>query len=963
MISRIYVKNQGKAKIMSSYLIAHNLPAAKIRLIAAALTNPSIEEYSINKFPETSGFSHAVEIGYLPGVTDNVAHTTRETILDLLHLKESAPIAVYTSKIFLTEKKNVKEVEKFAHTLFNPLIERSYVAKISALNKKDLPRKVPKVVLKKTVSVVKVPVAHASDEELEALGKYGILDPSGTRRGPLALDLLYMKTIQRFFHDLGREPTDIELESLAQTWSEHCKHTIFANPIDEITDGLYRTYIKGATNLIREQKGDKDFCVSVFSDNSGGIIFDDKYLVTHKVETHNSPSALDPYGGAITGIVGVNRDTVGFGLGAKPVANTYGFCLGYPEDKTKYYRDPELRQEMLPAKRIMEGVIKGINVGGNCSGIPTLSGFLRFDDRYRGKPLVFAGTVGLIPRKSKGRLSHTKKATAGDYIVMIGGRVGLDGIHGATFSSVALDSKSPAAAVQIGDPVTQKKLSDVIVKEARDLGLYNSITDNGAGGLSCSVAEMAKECGGAEVDLEKVPLKYPGLRPWEIWISESQERMTLSVPKNKWGVFKKLMSSRGVEATIIGKFTTSGKCVVKFLGKKIMDIDMNFLHEGLPEERLRTSEIYVKHKEPDAAELGKISLVQDLEKLLGQKNIASIAFVSEQYDHEVQASSVLKPLSGRGRINTDAQVFCPVLASDKAVVLTESTYPSYGDISTYHMAAAAIDTAVRNAVAAGATLEHLAILDNFCWCSPDDPVRLAQLVDAARACYDYAVGYGTPFISGKDSMWNDFKGYDEAGEAIKLSIPPTLLISGIGVVANYGKTVSPEFKKAGDVIYLLGETNDELGSGEYYKMRGFVGANVPKVSIGKNLETYRALEQAIQKELLASAMSVSSGGLSVALAKAAIGGMLGAQVSLKNIPGKTETAIAKLFSESQGRVVVSVSAKNVHAFEKIIKNIPHARLGKVVSGDKFTITDGPTTLRTSVKKLHAIYHKFSDSMK
>ena len=967
MISRIYVKPTAKtdkgARIVSSYLISHDLPPAKLRLVAQALTNPAIEEYSINKFPDTPGFSYAIEVGYLPGVTDNAAHTARETILDLLHLKEGAKLAVYTSKIFLTEKKSLAEAEEFAVSLYNPLIERVYIAKRNELLKNGLPGKVPKVVLKKTKAVITVPLIDTSDKELSLIGKEGIMDPQGVRRGPLALDLASMKVIREYFKLLKREPTDLELEALAQTWSEHCKHTIFANPIDDKTLGLYRTYIKGATNLIRKKLGKKDFCVSVFSDNSGGIAFNNDYLITHKVETHNSPSALDPFGGAITGIVGVNRDTVGFGLGAKPVANVYGFCLGYPEDKTKYYRDPTRKQEMLPPKRIMEGVIKGINVGGNCSGIPTLSGFLKFDDRYRGKPLVFAGTVGLIPRKSADRLSHIKKAGVGDYIVMIGGRVGLDGIHGATFSSVALDSKSPAAAVQIGDPVTQKKLSDVIVKEARDLALYNSITDNGAGGLSCSVAEMAKESGGAEVNLEKVPLKYPGLRPWEIWISESQERMTLSVPKAKWPAFKKLMGSRGVEATVIGKFTDSGSCKVKFLGKKIMDIDMNFLHEGLPQQLLETAETYVKHTEPGEAEIISVSFTNDLEKLLGQKNIGSFAFVSEQYDHEVGGSSVLKPLSGRGRVNTDAQVFCPVLDSKKAAVLSSSTYPSYGDISTYHMAGAAIDTAIRNAVAAGGSLEHMAILDNFCWCSSDDPIRLGELLDAVRACYDYAVGYGTPFISGKDSMWNDFKGYDAKGDSVKISIPPTLLISAIGVMENYEKAVSPEFKKAGDSVYLLGETHDELGGSEYYKIRGFTGANVPKVNLEKNIKTYRALEQAIKKELVASSMSVTSGGLAVALAKAALGGLLGARISVKDIPGRARTAAAKLFSESQGRVVVSVNPKNAKAFQKIMKNIPHARLGKVTASGKFIILDGKKAIKTSVKKLHKIYHGFSNAMR
>ncbi len=958
MISRIYVADKKDPKFVQSYLFTHFFSPQELTRIANALTNPVLENFSINSFPKIKK-TFAMEIGFKPGVTDNVAKTVKETVVDLFRGK-AKPFEIYSSKIYFTE------------TSYNPLIERAHIA-LKKHGVIHFPLEIPKVVLKKETPVINIDLA-VSDEELLKISREGVANKdghakgrAGTRRGPLALDLASMKTIQEYFKKLKRKPTDIELESLAQTWSEHCKHTIFANPIDEIKDGLYKTYIKGATNLIRKQKvgkGQQDFCVSVFSDNSGGIIFDKDYLITHKVETHNSPSALDPFGGAITGIVGVNRDTIGFGLGAKPVANVYGFCFGYPEDKKRFFKDKNLQEEMLPPKRIIDGVIKGINTGGNCSGIPTLSGFVKFDDRYRAKPLVFAGTVGLIPKKINGKPSHMKKAGVGDYVVVVGGRVGLDGIHGATFSSVAMDANSPATAVQIGDPITQKKLSDAIIKEARDLSLYTSITDDGAGGLSCSVAEMAKESGGAEVDLEKVPLKYPGLRPWEIWISESQERMTLSVPKDKWKTFQKLMDKRGVEATIIGKFTNSGKCIVNYKGKKIMDMDMEFLHDGLPKHNLTTEAILPLPNLP----LGKGEekgggLTQTLENLLAQKNISGFSFISEQYDHEVQGTSVLKPLSGRGRINTDAQVFRPVFNSNKGVVLTSSTYPSYGDISTYHMAACAIDTAIRNIVTAGGKLSHLAILDNFCWCSSNDPRRLAQLKDAVKACYDYAVGYSTPFISGKDSMFNDFKGYDEKGNPVAISIPPTLLISAISVMPNLHKTISPEFKKAGDIIYLLGETKDELGGGEYLKMLGVVGNNVPKVNLEKNLKTYLVLEKAIEKELVASALSVTSGGIGVALAKACIGGMLGCKISLDSI-GKAYGVDVKLFSESQGRILVSVPPKNIPAFEKIIKNIPHTNLGKIIKDGKIIVTAGKNKiLETKVKKLHNVYHSFSDSMK
>ncbi len=950
-----------------AYVIDSKLSKKELGKLAQALTNPILEKYFINESPPVGNFSYAIEIGFLPGVTDNVGHTVKEIATDIFHSKKNSNLTVYTSKIFFISKPyKLEDVQKIALTLYNPLIERASITRLK-FGKMYLPMKIPKVVLKKRESVLSVSLS-VSDAELIKIGQEGIMENTGARRGPLALSLSSLQVIKEYFLKLKRDPTDIELESLAQTWSEHCKHTIFANPIDDLKDGLYKTYIKGATNQIRKKKGKKDFCISVFSDNAGGIVFDQDYLITHKVETHNTPSFLDPFGGAITGIVGVNRDIIGFGLGAKPIANLYGFCFGEPNDKRPLFLDKDRRQKMLLPERIMEGAIKGIKVGGNCSGIPTLSGFIKFDDRYRGKPLVFAGTVGLIPRKIKGRLSHEKKARVGDYIVIVGGRVGADGIHGATFSSVVMDSNSPATAVQIGDPITQKKLSDAIVKEARDLNLYNSLTDNGAGGLSCSVAEMAKECGGAKVYLEKVPLKYHGLQPWEIWISESQERMTLSVPKKKWKTFRKLMESRDVEATAIGEFTDSGKCVIEYNKKKILDIDIEFLHNGLPKYHLRTSPIIHKYDEPELPK--EISRTKILENLLGDKNISGFSFISEQYDHEVQASSVLKPLSGRGRLNTDTQVFRPILNSKKGVVLASGIYPSYGDISTYHMAACALDTAIRNIVAGGGALSHLAILDNFCWCSSYDQTRLGELVDAVKACYDYAVGYGTPFISGKDSMFNDFKGYDENGNSVAISIPPTLLISAVSVMPNLYKTVSPEFKNNGDVIYLLGETNDELGGSEYYKFLArqqgnkATGNNVPKVNLEKNLKTYRALEKAIQKELVVSSISVISGGLGITLAKACVGGMLGCKVSLKNLPGDATSIDAKLFSESQGRILVSISPKNINQFEKICIGVSYVKLGKTERNGKIIITDDKNKIvETNVKKLYRIYHKFSSSQK
>ena len=931
-----------EVKIIDVYTIDDDFGIVEIEKIAGLLANPISQEFSINQPIVNGGFDWAVEIGFLPGVTDNIANTAQECIKDLLK-KEIDRNLVFTSRLLLISGNFLEnEIKEIAGNLANELIQRIHIkSKGEYVIDNGMDFIVPRVRLKEEpkVSIVNL---NLGEEELANLGKSGIANEDGTRRGPLALDIESMKTIKDYFYVEGKMPTDIELESIAQTWSEHCKHTIFASEIDEIKDGIFNNYIKSATEKIRLEKGDRDFCVSVFKDNSGGIIFDENYLVTDKVETHNSPSALDPFGGAITGIVGVNRDAIGFGLGAMPIINRYGYCFGYPEDKTPLFRGKEKTNSSLFPKRIMEGVIEGVNVGGNCSGIPTPQGFVYFDDSYKGKPLVYVGTIGLIRRaldKSNEKQGHVKRAKPGDFIVVIGGRVGKDGIHGATFSSEAMDSGSPATAVQIGDPITQKKLSDAITKEAIYRDLYNSITDNGAGGLSCSVAEMAKECGGFVVDLEKVPTKYSGIQPWEIWISESQERMTLAVPKDKLGSFLDLMQKRGVEAAVIGEFNSTSRAVVKFNGKKIMDLDMGFLHDGIPKKKLFSSYTKKNYGEPSFPE--PLDLNSALLKMLSRPNISGFEFISRQYDHEVQGGSILKPLQGVGEVNGYATATRPLYYSKKAVVISQGITAKYSNINTYNMASCAIDTAVRNAVSAGCSINNLALLDNFCWCSSNEAERLGQLKAAAKACYDYAVEYKTPFISGKDSMFNDFKGYDENNNPVKISILPTLLVSSIGVVDDYNKIVSIDSKLPGDLIYVLGETKDELGGSEYFEFigeeiegQGFIGNNVPQVNAKKALKLYSAYGKAINEGIIVSSIPINLGGLGVALAKKCIAGNLGADIDLGRLNSVNITRDDyALFSESQSRILVTINPKHKEKFERIFDGVSISLIGETAVGN------------------------------
>ncbi len=940
-----------KVHLIDVYTLAtssRDFTPQELSQIGSQLINPVVQEYTIDTATRAV-FDYALEVGFLPGVTDNVGMTARQTIEDYFSIKFDEGEAVYTSQLYLVcGKMTPSSVQKLASTLANPLVNRVIIRTRQEYGTKGMDPVVPSVCLHELPTAETVDL-DLDDQELARLGKEGIIDClTGQRRGPLALDLAQLHAIRDYFHKQGRKPTDVELESLAQTWSEHCKHTIFASAMDDdVPGGLYKTYIQAATNTIRKEKGDKDICVTVFTDNSGSIIFDDHYLVTHKVETHNSPSALDPFGGALTGIVGVNRDTIGFGLGAKPCINFYGYCVGDPDTEPALFRGKDRTNPVLSPRQILDGVVRGVGVGGNCSGIPTPQGWCWFDNRYSGKPLVFAGTVGVMPLEHDSRKLYEKQAQPGDLVVMAGGRVGKDGIHGATFSSEALDPQSPVTAVQIGDPITQKKFSDVIVKEARDLGLYHSITDNGAGGISCSVAEMAKECNGCHVYLDRVPLKYPGMAPWEIWISESQERMTLAVPPEKLDAFMELMQRREVEATVIGTFTDTGRCVVESRGTVVMDVGLDFLHDGLPKKHLKTT--YTKKTYPEPCIPCPERLDATLLAMLQRKNLCSKEFISIQYDHTVQGGHVLGPLQGAGRVQADATLTRVVLDSKKGVGLSQGLFPSYSEIDAFLMAGAGIDTAIRGLIAIGVPLDTIAILDNFCWCSSDEPERLGQLKHAARGCYEFATAFGTPFISGKDSMFNDFSGYDAENNPVKISVPPTLLISSIGIHQDVSKAVSLDAKIAGDLVYVIGETREELGGSEYFAHLGSIGNTVPGLDAAAARERYGRLTEAISRELIASACPVSHGGLGTALAKVAIAGRLGMDLTLD--AGMRPDYF--LFSESLGRFVVTVAPDNKRAFERIL-GTDATLLGRV-GGRSLRITARKLLLDLTVDELEAAY--------
>ena len=778
---------------------------------------------------------------------------------------------------------------------------------------------------------------------LSGLNSDQLLDIS--RQWQLSLSAIEMETIQAHFKTLGREPTDVELETVAQTWSEHCSHKTLAGRINYSDengsrqfDNMLKETIFSATMQIREDLGDDDWCVSVFRDNAGIVRFDDQHNIAFKVETHNRPSALEPYGGANTGIGGVIRDTLGTGMGAKPICNTDVFCFADPDSVVE-----DLPPGVMHPRRIMKGVVSGVRDYGNRMGIPTVNGAVYFDRRYVGNPLVFCGNVGILPKEKS-----FKEPQANDLIVSIGGKTGRDGIHGATFSSAELTEDSDitsGGAVQIGNAITEKMLMDVMLV-ARDRELYTAVTDCGAGGYSSAVGEMGEELG-AEVWLDKVPLKYQGLSYTEIWISEAQERMVFSVPEENWPAFRDLCAAESVEATVIGQFKPTGQLVLKYGDEVVSDVAMSFLHDGRPPvireatyQPVPTSELANAPARTQSAEW-----TGDLLKILGSLNVASKHWIIRQYDHEVQGGSVIKPLVGVQNDGPgDAAVVRPVLDSYRGVVVSCGMNPHFGDYDTWHMATSAIDEALRNCVAVGADPSQIAVLDNFCWGYTDRPETLGSLVRAALACHDLSIQMQTPFISGKDSLHNEFSYTNADGQREVISIPSTLLISAMGQVDDVRKCVTMDLKAAGNLIYQVGQTFDHLAGSHWSLVTGATGGAVPTVDGGLAKRIFHAVHASIQNGLIRSCHDLSEGGLATAVAEMAFAGGLGAKISIDSIGvdgvNDADLVRAQLFSESNTRFVVEVLPEQKAAFEEQFSDLPLTLLGTVDAAPALTITSG-----------------------
>ncbi|MFX0085544.1 MAG: phosphoribosylformylglycinamidine synthase subunit PurL [Candidatus Hodarchaeota archaeon] len=884
-----------KAKIQTfnNYMIHGNLNKEQIIYICENLLFDHVShEYLINEwhlsFPDWNQ-RYEITIKYKQGVMDATGLSVKEMIksvgLEVDDVRSSITILLQT-----TSKKDAV-IDAIKNFLVNELIQDISISVEKFTNSK--------------VNVI--PLSGINSSELMKISKELML----------SLNEEEMQKIQQHFRNIGRDPYDVELETIAQTWSEHCVHKTFNGVIyyqGRKIQSLLRSFIMKATTEINA-----DWCVHVFDDNAGIIKFNDNYGLAVKVETHNHPTALDPYGGAGTGSGGVFRDVMG--VGGEPILSMDSLFFGFLTMNIE-----GLPKGIMHPKRLMKGSVAGIRDYGNKMGIPTANGSIGFHKNYLGNPLIFAGCVGILPLDK-----YVKNPQPGDLIVLVGGRTGRDGIHGVTFASGTLTSESEviaSSAVQIGNPLEQKRVLDALIK-ARDHGsepLYSAITDCGGGGLSSAVGEMGKNLG-VIVELDKVPLKYEGLAPWEIWVSESQERMLLAVPCENVDILKEIFELENCDLSVIGQFTDSGSLNIKFNDEIVSDLDMEFLHKGIPKifrNAVKKPFIETIVELEDLEEYNN-----DLRMILSHPNVASKEWVIRQYDHEVRANTIIKPLQGKEfDSHGDSCVIKPLRESWQGFVVSNGFNPNFS-ANPRKMALSSIDEAIRNNICSGG--RRIALLDNFSWGNPEDSENLGALVEACQACYESAVTLGVPFISGKDSLYNDFQ--SETGDLI--TIPHTLLITGIGLIPDVRKSVTTDFKSEGNYIYLIGETLLELGGSLFYEIKNLSGGIIPDVNLETAELIFEKVIKAIDGGLIQSCHDCSEGGLAVSLAEMCFGGNIGAKIDLKRIKTELDKDYKILFSESNTRFVVEV--QNPEKFEKIMKGISIFNIG-YVEGDRLIIS-------------------------
>jgi phosphoribosylformylglycinamidine synthase len=997
------------------YLIQSGLNEARLQRVADELLADPVNQQAVVGESASGAQQCVIEVHPKPGVMDPVALSTADAIAEMLPDVDRESLEVrtgFTYRFDIAPGQSAPEhagLQRFAERrLANPVIEAIH----------ETPHWPSEFIAGEAyeLHVQRTEIRELDDEGLQRL----------SRDGHLFLSLEEMRAIRDYYRQARREPTDIELETLAQTWSEHCVHKTLtstvhytpAAPDDQHgednslaifrdkpghelhPDGsvtihnLLKRTVAAATHKLMEQAEYHDWCVSVFEDNAGIVKLDETHGVCIKVETHNHPSAIEPYGGAATGIGGCIRDIIGTGQAAKPIANTDVFCVAQPDhwrEADEATTEDETRQPLpagvLHPRRILQQVVAGVRDYGNRMGIPTVNGAVYFDDNFIGNPLVFAGCVGVMPLDRA-----FGEAKEGDRIIAIGGRTGRDGIHGATFSSAELtDSHAEefSHAVQIGNPITEKKLLDVILR-ARDHSdgpLFNAITDCGAGGFSSAVGEMG-EATGADVSLERAPLKYAGLSYTEIWISEAQERMVLSVPADRLAALQSLCEAEDVELCDLGRFgcrddaTDEPTLILRYGETEVGRLGMPFLHKGLPTPtrsatwRPGTSDppkpsTHGARANIQSADKDGSSIEQTLLKLLSHPNIASKHWIIRQYDHEVQGASAVKPLTGPHQDGpSDGAVLRPKLDSSRGVALAGGMAPALSEQAaarglsdggdSYWAALAAIDEAVRNAVCVGADAKRIALLDNFCWPGCDDPEQLGALVRACEACYDGALAYHTPFVSGKDSLNNQFT--TDAGEVIR--IPQTLLITAMGLLDDVQRACTMDAKAAGDRLVIVGATTAAMGGSHYAMQCADEGPHfdraIPRVDLQQGPVNAQAVSQLIQRGLVEAAHDCSDGGLLTAAAEMAFAGRVGLKLDLDAMPAAGELSdAARCFAETPSRYLLEVAEADWAELATTLsaQQVPFASIGHFNRTDRLTVStaDGHKLVDTDVDNLRATW--------
>jgi phosphoribosylformylglycinamidine synthase len=945
-----------RAKTATGWLIEGELSRADVeRLAATVLADPVTETFTVAdlggeavaaeftaKATAADGLPTLLHVLPRAGVTDPAAETMQEAC-GLLGLR---PTAVRSVRKYWLPALDRATADRLAWKLLAS--EAIHDVVIGPLALRTLSGGRPWTFSQQTVRL-----AGLDDAALDKL----------SRDRCLALSAAELHAVRDHFQGLGRDPLEIELETIAQTWSEHCCHKTLGSPIDHVGpagavryDNLLKETVFAATRKVRERLGADDWCVSVFRDNSGVVRFDGDHDICVKVETHNHPSAIEPYGGAATGLGGVIRDVLGTGLGAKPIASLDVFCVGRPDTPAA-----DLPPGVIHPRRLLAGVVAGVRDYGNRMGIPTIAGAVAFDPGYIGNPLVFCGTVGIMPRNSA-----DAAVQPGDLVVVAGGRTGRDGIHGATFSSVELSSDSEnqsGGSVQIGHAIHEKMVCDFVLEASRQR-LFHAITDCGAGGLSSAVGEMAATLG-AEVDLDRVPLKYDGLSATETWISEAQERMVLAVAPADWEKLSRIAADEGVEATAIGTFTGSGRLVLRWQGRTAGELDCHFLHEGRPRRRLASRHVPPAVEPTTWTARADDSLEACLLDVLAAPDVASKEWIIRQYDHEVQGCSIVKPLLGPGEGPADGTVIRGVLGRDRGIVLGVGLRHRLGWLDPYQMAAGGIVEAIANVVAAGADPARIALLDNFCWGDCRREESLGTLVEACRACHDMAVAFTAPFVSGKDSLNNVFAWTDPSGRHHERSIPPTLLATALGQVEAVHRVITPDLKRVGNRLAVVGLSRGDLAGSQLELVGRVRGGRVPQVDVAACRDVFAAVAAAQRAGLVAACHDCSDGGLLAAVAEMAIAGESAARIELAAVPMETAGPLASAaattaafaadlaiaFTETPGRFVCEVPAAAADRFADQMNEmhkdhpVPWRWIGSVVAGDRLEIvsTDGRVT--------------------